>query len=74
MAENEKKEGLKLFVVNAFSSDPEDWRDACGNFAIVLAHDEKEAVSLSREVGSVAAEISLDRPMLIAEIRNPWPS
>jgi hypothetical protein len=69
-----EKAELKLYVINGYSPDTEDWRDACGNFAVVLAHDEEEAVSLSREIGNSATEIRLDRPMLIAEIRNPWPS
>jgi hypothetical protein len=69
MAENERKEErLRLFVVNELSPNPEDWRGYWGRRAIVLAHDEKEAVLLAPEImQSCATEIAMDRPLLLLD-------
>lgn len=65
---------LKLFVVGERSPNPEDWRDACGRRAVVAAHSAEEAVRLADETGTFATEIAIDRPLVIADIHNPWPS
>ena len=54
---------LKFFVVGESSGDPDKW-DGWGNRAIVLAHDAKEALSLT-DFSNQAAEIKMDKAVLL---------
>ena len=60
---SESEVGLRLFVVGAPSGDPDDWGDF-GNRAIVLAHDEAEALELV-DFSSAVAEIKASEPVVL---------
>jgi hypothetical protein len=56
---------LKLFVLGEHSADPEDWSNVSRARAIVIAHDEKEAVDLTDATLPVATEIAFDQPKVL---------
>jgi hypothetical protein len=65
MAENERKEGLRLFVVGESSSDPEKWT-LYGRRALVVAASLEDAIA-QVDFASFGAEVSFDRPMVLCE-------
>jgi hypothetical protein len=59
---------LKLFVLGEASPDPNKW--GSWRRAIVIAHDEREALGLHDDEFNIACEIPMDRPCLVESIMN----
>ncbi len=57
-------DGLKLFVLGESSANPAEWGGS-GTWALVLARDAQEAVSLASEAGHSAVEVPFDAPKLL---------
>jgi hypothetical protein len=58
-------DSLKLFVLGEHSPNPDDWHSL--RRAIVIAHNEEEALSL-HDCFDTAVEVPMDRPRLLESI------
>jgi len=66
MAENEKKEAFKLYVVGEDSSNPEDWWRSYRT--LVLARNPEEAMWLAGRCNDTAVEVIVTEPTVLSVI------